>query len=144
MAAAVLTAGHLQRAGSRNREGRHHDRRGHGAHRGSASPQLSNLGMAKRSESLRGGELMGYYCYTYLRAESDSRGPAGSPFYIGEGTEGTNRIESPRGLHPTGHHLHQDRQRSRLCDRVLESRRLITMHPHPAGQRQAQAMKSVI
>ena len=27
--------------------------------------------------------------------------------------------ESPRVLHPPGQHLHQSRQRSRLCDRVL-------------------------
>ena len=34
---------------------------------------------------------MNYYCYAYLRNESDSYGPAGSPYYIGKGTEGTNR-----------------------------------------------------
>lgn len=34
---------------------------------------------------------MSYYCYAYLRAKSDSYGPAGSPYYIGKGTEGTNR-----------------------------------------------------
>ena len=34
---------------------------------------------------------MNYYCYAYLRSDSDSYGPAGSPYYIGKGTEGTNR-----------------------------------------------------
>ena len=58
MASAVLTAGHIQRPGSRDREGRHPDRRGHGAHGGSASPQLPNVRVAERPESLRGGELI--------------------------------------------------------------------------------------
>ena len=57
MAAAVLTAGHIQRPGSRHRARRHPDRRGHGAHGGSSSPQLPNLGMEKCSKSLCGGEL---------------------------------------------------------------------------------------
>jgi len=58
VAAAVLTAGHIQRPGSRDREGRHPDRRGHGAYGGGASPQLPDVRMAKRSESLREGEMM--------------------------------------------------------------------------------------
>ena len=58
VAAAVLTAGHVLRPGSRDRERRHPDRRGHGAYGRGSSPQLPNFRMAKRSESLREGELM--------------------------------------------------------------------------------------
>ena len=53
MAAAVLTAGHIQRPGSRDREGRHPDRRGHGAHGGGSSPQLPNVRVAERSSRFR-------------------------------------------------------------------------------------------
>ena len=48
VAAALLTEGHLQRPGSRDRERRHPDRCSHGTHRGSASPQLQNVRVAKR------------------------------------------------------------------------------------------------
>ena len=58
VAPAVLTAGHVLRPGSRDRERRHPDRRGHGAYGGGSSPQLPNFRMAKHSESLREGELM--------------------------------------------------------------------------------------
>jgi len=37
---------------------------------------------------------MGYYVYAYLRGESDEYGRAGSPYYIGKGTSGTNRETS--------------------------------------------------
>ena len=65
MASAVLTAGHIQRPGPRDREGRHPDRRGHGAHGGSASPQFQDDRVVKSLESLRGGKLILRYKNLY-------------------------------------------------------------------------------
>ena len=58
MAEALFIPGHIQRPGAWLRHRRHDDRRGSRPLDRGPSPQLPDVRVAERAESLRGGELM--------------------------------------------------------------------------------------